>query len=161
MPYFHHLRDSLEPGRLLDPDGQVSTPWGEPDHGPCDKCGGSGQTEFRCLSCIEEGTRRDCPACDGRVEYLATCPACGGDGVVTRTHRRGVSVFPGLGGLYRYLVERQTEFEGTRIVELEGELSDVPDLDADCGALLVCPTEIVAVHDADLERVTELRARLE
>jgi hypothetical protein len=38
--------------------------------------------------------------------------------------------------LYRYLVERDGNFDGRLIVALEGRLSEERDLDADAGALL-------------------------
>ena len=160
MPLFRHFSDSADPHLLLDPDEQVSTPWGEPEPGPCDKCRGSGPIPFRCLSCIEEGSRADCPACGGRVEWVDVCPTCGGTGDVIGLRRRGVSVFPTLGGLYRYLVERDFDFSDSVIVELEGELGDEPDLDAESGALLLLPTEVVTRHPVDHERVDDLRQRL-
>lgn len=155
MPFFRNLSADADPHRLLDPKQQFSTPWGEPDHGDCDKCAGKCSTRFRCLSCLEEGSRPDCPACGGRVEYVHACPTCFGTAEITSTHRRGVSVFPTLAGLYRYLVEHGFEFENDVIVELEGELSDEPDLDADEGALLVHPTKIVTRHPIDFERVAD------
>jgi hypothetical protein len=160
MPYFRHCSASEDPHRLLDPSEQVSTPWGDPDHGPCDKCHGRELIDYRCLSCIEDGSRSDCPACAGRVEFVDVCPTCAGTGAVTDTRRSGVSVFPSLAGLYRYLVERDFDFSDKVIVELEAELSDEPDLDADSGALLVHPTEVITAHPIDGERVADLRRRL-
>jgi hypothetical protein len=60
-----------------------------------------------------------------------------------------VSAFPTLAGLYRYLAEREVDLEGSVVVELEAELSDDRDLDADAGALLVVPTRIVARHEVE------------
>jgi hypothetical protein len=159
VAYFHHYPAGEDPQRLLDPDQQVSTPWGEPNHGRCDKCSGGGSTDYRCLSCIEQGSDPDCPACAGRVEYFDVCPTCAGTGEIVGTHRAGVSVFPTIAGLYRYLVERDVEFTGTVIVELIGELSPEPDLDADRGALLVRPSEVVTRHRVDAQRVADLRRR--
>lgn len=160
MPYFRHLDADCDPHELLDPANHFSTPWGEPGHGPCDKCEGECTCEFRCLPCLEEGADPECPACEGRVEYVATCPTCLGDGQITNTRRRGVSAFPSLAGLYRYLVEREFDFAGSVIVEFDGDLSDEPDLDAETGAVLVHPTEIVTRHAIDEERIRDLRARL-
>jgi hypothetical protein len=160
VPYFHQCEADKDPHRLLDPAEQVSTPWGSPDHGRCDKCGGAGTAPYECLSCVEQGSDPDCPACLGRVEFSDRCPTCAGTGEIIGHARAGISVFPSLAGLYRYLVERDFDFEGKVIVELEGRLSDEPDLDGDSGALLVHPTEIVTVHPVDRERVEDLRQRL-
>jgi DnaJ-class molecular chaperone len=157
--YFRHFSAGEDPHRLLDPAEQVSTPWGTPDHGPCDKCHGGAAVVYRCLSCVEEGARPDCPACDGRVEYLGRCPTCAGTGEIDHTERQGVSVFPTLGGLYRYLVGREFDFSDSVIVELRGDLCTEPDLDADEGALLVRPTDIVTQHPIDFERVAAVRER--
>jgi len=146
---FFRLFDADEdPATLLDSANQVSTPWGKADHGACDKCDGSGRTTYMCRSCIEPG-QHDCPACAGRVRFEDVCPACEGSGVINRTTRRGVSAFPTLAGLYRYLAEREVDLEGSVVVELEAELSDDRDLDADAGALLVVPTRIVARHEVE------------
>lgn len=34
--FFHCCSAGEDPGALLDRDNQVSEPWGEPEHGPCD-----------------------------------------------------------------------------------------------------------------------------
>ncbi len=160
MPYFHQCEADHDPHGLLDPTQQVSTPWGSPDKGRCDKCGGAGQTKYRCLNCIENGTDPNCEACLGRVEFADRCPTCAGTGQIVSTARSGISVFPTLAGLYRYLVERGFDFSGKMIVELEGTLSDEPDLDGDSGALLVHPTEIITQHPIDFERVEDVRRRV-
>ena len=147
--YFHHYEADADPNQLLDPGNWVSTPWGGPDHGPCDKCGRSGRCRFRCFSCLEEGTRSDCPACGGRVEYEDVCPTCEGNGEITRTKRSGVSVFPTLGGLYRYLDERDADLSESVILELQGRLSADRDLDADAGALLIYPTAVISRRPID------------
>jgi hypothetical protein len=158
--FFHHDDADLDPDDLLRPEEQFSTPWGDSDPGACDKCSGSGRCHYRCLSCIEEGPREGCPSCGGRAEFEGVCPACEGDGEITRTRREGVSVFPTEGGLYRYLVEQGAELDGTVVVEVAGDLSPDRDLDADSGALLAHPQEIVSVREIDEERVAELRSRL-
>ncbi len=121
--YFRRSPAGEDPAHLLQPDNQQSTPWGEPDHGPCDKCRGAGTTRYRCRSCLERGAEPSCPACGGRVEFADVCPACEGDGTIDRTRRDGVSVFPSTEGLHRYVVERGAGTEGYVVVELEGELT--------------------------------------
>jgi hypothetical protein len=158
--FFRRYDADKDPAELLDPSNQHSTPWGGPDKGHCDKCGGDGSTRYTCLSCIEETAAVDCPACHGRVRFEDVCPTCEGSGVIGKTTRRGVSVFPSLPGLYRYLVEREAELDGSVFVELIGELSGERDLDADAGALLVIPAQIVARHEIDRAYVAALRERL-
>jgi hypothetical protein len=158
--FFRKFDADEDPKQLLESANQHSTPWGDPERGPCDKCGGDGHTQYACLSCIEEAPVEDCPACHGRVRYQDVCPTCEGSGVIDNTTRRGVSVFPSLPGLYRYLVEREAELDGAVFLELAGKLSGERDLDADAGALLVRPTEIVARHDIDAAYVAALRERL-
>src|SRR5918994_839572 len=136
---FFRLYDAGEdPEALLDPENHWSAPWGTPDHGACDKCGGSGSTEYECRSCLERADT-ECLACEGRIRFRDACPACEGTGVIDKTTRRGVSVFPSLGGLRRYLEERNVDLDGSVVIQLEGELTDERDLDADAGALLVWP----------------------
>ena len=115
---------------------------------------------LRCRSCLEEGARGSCPTCGGRVEFEDRGPTCEGSGDITRTKRRGISVFPSRAGLYRYLVENGGDLAGAEIVELAGDHSDDVDLDADYGALLVHPTRIVSRFPIDAERIEELRGRL-
>ena len=146
---------------LLDPDQQVTEPWGEPEHGPCDKCEGERTTLYECFSCMEAGADPDCPACQGRVRFEQTCPACQGSGEIDHTQRQGVAVFPSREGLYRYLAwKNDASVEGKVVVELAGELSDDCDLDADHGALLVFPERLVSVERLDPEVVTSIRDRV-
>jgi rRNA maturation protein Nop10 len=91
------------------------------------------------------------------VRFEETCPVCGGDGEITHTRRHGIAVFPAREGLYRYLAEKGAEVEGKVVVELEGVISEERDLDADVGALLVCPDQIVAVTPLDSRLVEEIR----
>jgi hypothetical protein len=159
--FFHTCPASTDPVTLLDPERQFSTPWGSPDHGGCDKCGGEGTVRYECKSCLERGAEEDCPACEGRVHFAGVCPACEGTGTIDRTRRRGISVFPALPGLYRYLAERDhAKVDDRVVVELEGDLSEDPDLDADAGALLLHPSRVVAVEPLRRDLVDELRARL-
>jgi hypothetical protein len=81
------------------------------------------------------------------VRWDDVCPSCDGTGEVTRVERAGISSFPTLPGLIRYLRERDTDLSGDVFLELEGKLSDDRDLDADEGAILIFPERIVAIHD--------------
>jgi hypothetical protein len=158
--FFHHDDADLDPDDLLKPERQFSTPWGDSDHGGCDKCSGAGRCRHRCLSCIEGAPSNSGPACGGRVEFEDLCPACEGSGEITRTKRGGVSVFPTEEGLYCYLVEQEAELEDTIVVEVVGELSSDRDLEADSGALLVHPSAIMSCRPVDLTRIAALRERL-
>jgi hypothetical protein len=158
--YFHSCPAEADPDSLLDPERQFTTPWGTPNHGPCDKCGGEGSVRYECKSCLEDGADADCPACEGRVHFEGVCPACEGGAVIDRTGRRGIAVFPSRAGLYRYLAERDADVGERVMVELEGELSDDGDLDADAGALLLHPTRVVSVRPFDLELFASIRERL-
>jgi hypothetical protein len=159
--FFHCCAADADPQRLLDPDRQLTEPWGSHDHGPCDKCSSKGVVLYECRSCLEAGALPDCPACQGRVRFREICPACLGDAQIDHTRRRGVAAFPRREGLYRYLAERDSELEGKAIVELEGRIGDERDLDADTGALLVHPERIVEVRPLDVELVEAIRARPE
>jgi hypothetical protein len=158
--FFHSCPADADPASLLAPERQFTTPWGSPDHGDCDKCAGERSVRYECKSCLEGGADPDCPACQGRVHYEGVCPACEGDGAISRTRRRGIAVFPSRAGLYRYLAERDAEVGDRVMVELEGELSDDGDLDADAGALLLHPTRVVAVQPFDTELIAAIRSRL-
>jgi len=139
----------------------VSTPWGGAGRGPCEKCAGAGRIDHRCLSCLElEVPDPGCVACGGRVRWEDVCPSCEGDGQITRVERNGISSFPKLDGLHRYLVERHADLSRHVILELEGELSEDRDLDADEGAILSQPTRIVGCHEVNGLRIRELRNRL-
>jgi len=158
--FFHCHPAASDPGELLDPENQVSEPWGEPQYGRCDKCSGSGTTVYECFSCIEAGSDPDCPACQGRVRFEETCPTCQGSGEIQRTQRRGVAVFPSRAGLYRYLAwKNDSDTDGKLVVEVAGNLSDDCDLDADHGALLVFPQRLVSVEPLDAEVVEAIRQR--
>jgi hypothetical protein len=146
-PTFFRLHpEHSDPQELLEPENQVSKPWGGSDEGPCDKCGGDGRVMFQCQSCARRADPR-CESCHGEVEFEGECPACRGSGEVTDSQRNGVSVFPDPDGLYRYMHKRDADMSGSVLVELEGRESDEPDFDADEGALLVFPTRIVRVTD--------------
>jgi len=158
--FFHCHPAGEDPGALLDPAQQVTEPWGEPDHGPCDKCEGQGSAAYECFSCLEAGSDPDCPACQGRVRFEQTCPTCQGSGEIHRTRRHGIAVFPSREGLYRYLAwKSDAEVESQVVVELAGELSEDRDLDADHGALLILPEELVSVEPLDAAVVSSIRDR--
>lgn len=158
--YFHCCSAEADPELLIAPERQFTEPWGVADHGRCDKCGGAGTTLYRCRSCMESGARADCPACQGRVRFRETCPACLGDGHIDHIRRAGLAVFPAREGLYRYLAEKNAEVMGKVVVELEGRLSEERDLDADAGALLVLPERIASVEPLDPELIEAIRARI-
>jgi hypothetical protein len=159
--FFHCHPEAEDPGALLDPDNQVSEPWGEAEPGPCDKCGGSGTAVYECFSCMEAGADSTCPACQGRVRFEQTCPTCEGGGEIHRTQRRGLAVFPSREGLLRYLAwKHDASVERKVVVELEGQLSEDIDLDADHGALLVFPERLVAVEPLDPGVVASIRGRV-
>jgi hypothetical protein len=159
--YFRSGPEDEDPAELLESRNQISTPWGDDDHGPCEKCGGGGKVDYRCLSCLErEGPDSGCPSCAGRVRWEGICPACEGTGTIDRTERHGVSVFPTERGLHRYLLERGVDLEGYVVHVLEGRRSDDIDLDADAGALLVLPTGVVERRPIDRALVEEIGGRL-
>ena len=159
--FFHCCPAETDPASLLDPNRQITEPWGEPRHGPCDKCGGRGVAAYECFSCLEGGSDPDCPACQGRVRFAQTCPTCQGSGEIHRTRRRGIAVFPSREGLYRYLAwKNDSQIEGKVVVEVAGRLSDDCDLDADHGALLVFPERVVAVEPLDPAVVESISDRV-
>lgn len=158
--FFHCHPEDEDLGVLLDPDRQVTEPWGKPEHGPCDKCGGGGTAVYECFSCMEAGSDPDCPVCQGRVRFDQTCPTCLGDGEIDRTRRRGIAVFPRREGLYRYLAwKSDADVDRKVVVELAGELSEDCDLDADHGALLIYPDRLVSVERLDSGAVASIRDR--
>jgi len=139
--YFRLHPSDQDAQELLEPENQKSKPWGGADPGPCDKCHQNGKVEYR----------------DGRMDV---CPACLGSGEISDTERRGVAVFPDPDSLYGYMIRKDADMAGQKIVQLEGELSDDLDFDADEGALLVRPTRIVAVEKLDEDRIGELEAEV-
>ena len=157
--YFRLHPGDGDPEELLDPEQQRSEPWSGTIYGRCDKCEGSGETWHECESC-KEGVDESCPACGGRLRYRAECPACEGSGEIDDSERDGVSVFPDEDGLYRYMLKRDADLEGCTLVELEGEESKDEDFDADEGALLVKPRELVDALEPDRSRIEQLRREL-
>jgi hypothetical protein len=158
--FFHCCPADADPQRLLDPERQFTEPWGASEEGArCDKCGGEGTAAYECRSCLEAGAEPACPACQGRIRFSETCPACLGGGTIANSRRRGIAVFPARAGLYRYMAERDADVAGSVVVELEGELAEERDFDADSGALLLAPRRIVEAHPFDPELVEAIRAR--
>jgi hypothetical protein len=158
--YFRLHPQDHDPQELLEPENQVSKPWGGAEHGHCDKCGGSGRTMYHCASCAKRADPR-CQTCHGEVDFEGECPTCKGTGEITESQRRGVSVFADADGLYRYMLRRDSDMSGSVLVELEGRESEDIDFDADEGALLVFPTRIVHVSNVDRDRITELGDELD
>jgi hypothetical protein len=156
--FFRRFPHDEDPQDLLDPENQLSTPWGTADHGPCDKCNGECVIKYECLSCIAEGADSSCPACSGRVTFEARCPTCEGDGMIDRTRRRGVSAFPTEAGLYLYLAEERADLSDDRLLVMEGELTGDLDLDAERGAVLIAPTAILGSRDFDPSRLARARS---
>ena len=154
--YFRINSREDDPERLLDPDHQRSRSWSDFFRGPCDKCEGSGETLHECESCLANGADPGCPSCHGKVRYRGECPACNGSGEVDESTRDGISVFPTTEGLYRYMLKRGANLEGSVLVELEGEPTGDDDFDADEGALLIRPRRIVGVRELDWECIDRL-----
>jgi hypothetical protein len=158
--YFRLHPEDEDPATILEPENQVSKPWGGADPGPCDKCGQTGRVLFHCSSCTEQADPR-CQVCGGAMRFEGECPTCKGSGQITDFERRGVSVFPEPDGLYRYMLRRDSDMDGSLIVELEGQESDDVDFDADEGALLVFPTRIVEATQLDRPRIERLKRELQ
>ena len=159
--YYRVEPGDRDPEELLDPGNHQSEPWSGTVRGRCDKCGGSGETEHECESCKAGGTDPNCPSCRGELRYVDTCPACEGSGEIDDSSRDGVSVFPDEDGLYRYMIKRDADLDDScQLVEVEGEQSADEDFDADEGALLIRPRQVVDARKLDWDRVDELRREL-
>jgi RecJ-like exonuclease len=151
---------SAEPGRLLTDEGQWTEPWGSSEDGTrCDKCEGAGTTVHECWSCRLTGARASCPVCSGKVRWEDDCPVCRATGKVDGKPRHGVSVFPTLEGLYHYMLVNDADFEDCVIVELDGHPSEDVDFDADQGAMLVIPSDILGCGGVDEELAADIRSR--
>ena len=75
--------------------------------------------------------------------------------------REGVSVFPDVDALYRYMIRRDADLEeGTQVVALEGTQSEDRDFDAEEGAMLVRPTRILRCEPLDRDRLEKARAEV-
>jgi DnaJ-class molecular chaperone len=147
-----------DPRALLNEEHQWCAPWGGSEDGKrCDKCQGNGRTGYECWSCLLTGRNPSCPACRGRVRWEGECPVCRGSGKVDGNARRGVSVFPTVEGLYHYLLATETDLVGL-LVELEADPAEDPDFDADQGALLVIPSQIVSTRPVEPEQAQTIRS---
>ncbi len=149
---------SEDPAGLLSDGGQWTEPWGSSEDGArCDKCHGTGRTQYQCWSCLLTGERQKCPVCSGAVRWEDDCPVCRGSGRVEGEPRHGVSVFPTVEGLYRYMLATGADVDDCLIVELDADSADDVDFDADQGAMLVIPRRIVgcAAFDRELARRVE------
>lgn len=162
MRCFRMNPTSEEPGRLLSEDGQWTEPWGSSEDGTrCDKCDGDGRTAHECWSCLLTGARPSCPVCSGRVRWEDDCPVCRGSGRVDGKPRHGVSVFPTSEGLYHYMLMKEADLAACVIVELDARPAEDVDFDADQGAMLVIPTEILGCAGVDEELADEIASRTE
>jgi hypothetical protein len=151
----------VDPQRLLREDAQWTEPWGGSEDGSrCDKCRGSGRTGFECWSCLLTGRTSSCPACRGKMRWEAACPVCRGTGEVDGKPRRGVSVFPTIEGLYRYLLATEASPVGM-LVELDADPADEVDFDADQGAILVIPNTIERTRPIEPDALETIRALTE
>jgi DnaJ-class molecular chaperone len=141
-----------DPGLLLTDAGQWTEPWGASnDSDRCDKCAGEGSLRHECWSCETTGPDDDCPACGGAVNWRAACPVCRGSDRIDGAPRHGVSAFPTVEGLYRYMLAKEADLEGCVLVTMEASPAEDVDFDADQGALLVLPVEILAREPVDLD----------
>lgn len=156
------MQDPAEdPQGLLDEEQQWTQPWGGSEDGArCDKCRGDGRTGFECWSCLLTGPNPDCPACRGRVRWEGKCPVCRGTGKVDGAPRRGLSAFPTAESLYRYLIATEAELVGV-LVELEAELAEDVDFDADQGVILVIPTAIERTRQVEPAAFDTIRSLAE
>lgn len=135
---------------LLSARHQWTDPWGGAESGErCDKCAGEGVARHECWSCLLTAPEPSCPACAGALRWQARCPVCRGGGLIDGAPRRGVSVFPKVEGLYRYMLAHDADLDGCVVVELIGAPAADPDFDADEGALLILPSRICARHPLD------------
>jgi hypothetical protein len=72
-----------------------------------------------------------------------------GTGRVDGSPRHGVSVYPTVEGLYRYMLASEADLDDCVVVELEASRSEDVDFDADEGAMLVIPTKLCACTRVD------------
>jgi hypothetical protein len=118
---FYRIQDAARDTRaLLDPATWVSKTWNE--------------------------TSRPCTSCNnGYISEWDECPKCDGTATVTEKPRRGVSACRSVRELARYMEQSAGDLRGTVIIELDGDVSDDEDFDADAGALLILPEQIISV----------------
>ncbi len=63
--------------------------------------------------------------------------------------RHGVSAFPTVEGLYKYMLGKRADIAECVVVEMEADPAADVDFDADQGAMLVLPTEIKSCSPVD------------
>jgi len=85
---------------------------------------------------------------------------CRGSGRVDGKLRHGVSVFPTVEGLYRYMRATGADVDDCLIAELDADRTDDVDFDADRRAMLVIPRRIVGCAAVDRELATRLEDRI-
>jgi DnaJ-class molecular chaperone len=152
---------SEDPAGLLSDERQWTEPWGSSEDGAsCDKCDGTGRTGHECWSCLLTGARENCPVCSGAVRWEDECPVCRGIGRVDGEPRPGVSVFPTVEGLYRYMLATDADVDECLIVELDADPAGDVDFDADQGAMLVIPRRIAGCAAVDREMVRRVEERI-
>lgn len=145
---------------MLTDSGQWTEPWGSSeDQTTCDKCEGGGRTQHECWSCLLTEAKDSCPVCHGVVRWEDQCPVCRGTGKTDGDPRHGVSVFPTVEGLYHYMLVNDADLDSCTIVELDAELADDVDFDADQGAMLVIPTAIRGCGPVDRELIHRIEER--
>ena len=66
------------------------------------------------------------------------------------------SVFPTLEGLYHYMMVKDADLAECTIVELGADPSDDVDFDADQGAMLVIPIEILGCERVDRQLIERI-----
>jgi hypothetical protein len=68
-----------------------------------------------------------------------------------------MSAFPTAEALYHYRLAREADVVGT-LIELEADLSEDIDFDADEGVLLVIPTSVERTRQVEPDSVTTIRS---
>lgn len=152
---------SDDPTCLLSDQGQWTEPWGSSENGEsCEKCGGSGRSRHECWSCLLTGARPECPVCSGAVRWEDECPVCRGTGQVDGERRHGVSVFPTIEGLYRYMLASDADVDDCLILEIDADPAGDVDFDADQGPMLVIPQKILGCAAVDHELARRMQERI-
>lgn len=106
------------------------------------------ETKWNSRAWTGEFTKRH-EDCDGQG-----CLGCHAQGYVEDV-RYGVSACKREDDLYEYMTSHHAYMVGAVIVEIEGELSDDEDHDADDGAVLILPTRIVSTRPVPQEWIDD------
>ena len=88
------------------------------------------------------------------------CPVCRGTGQVDGERRHGVSVFPTIEGLYRYMLASDAEVDDCLILEIDVDPAGDVDFDADQGPMLVIPQKILSCAAVDHELARRMQERI-